>query len=309
VSVDLAGNERPLVGALRGFQYPRYSPDGERLAVTICEPGETNIWVLDLATGAQTKLTLEGTHQFPLWSPDGDRVTYLSIGTTRALSIDWRRADGSGASEVLIQGQPGEWLDPGSWTPDGGSLIYTRSSFQRERRTTIWIAARDGEREPRPFLPEIGTFASALSPDGRWLAYGSYRSGRPEIYVQPFPDGGERHQVSSDGGWNAVWSPDGRTIYYLSEDEERIRSGPGDRIMAVPVATTPRFRVGAARVLLEGSHEGGTWSIFRSFDVAPDGKSLVMVKPDEEHGNATEIRVVLNWFEELERLAPTDGSR
>jgi Tol biopolymer transport system component len=141
------------------------------------------------------------------------------------------------------------------------------------------------------------------------LAYGSYKSGRPEIYVQPFPDGGERHQVSSDGGWNAVWSPDGRSIYYQSEDEERILAVPGNRIMAVPVATTPRFRVGAARVLLEGTYNGGTYSIFRSFDVAPDGKSFVMVKPDEECGKATEIRLVLNWFEELERLAPTDGSR
>ena len=78
------GTERPLFGARRGFLYPRYSPDGERLAVAISEPGDTNIWVLDLATGAQTKLTLEGANQFPVWTPDGQRLSYFPfVGRTR----------------------------------------------------------------------------------------------------------------------------------------------------------------------------------------------------------------------------------
>ena len=135
VSVDLTGTERPLVDAWRGFMYPRFSPDGERLAVTISEPGDTNIWVIDLATGAQTKLTREGINAFPSWTPDGERVTYLSYQGGKE-SIDWKRADGHGESEPLIlQEQPGEVLEPGSWSPDGRTLVYGR-----------WLPSQPGNR-------------------------------------------------------------------------------------------------------------------------------------------------------------------
>jgi Tol biopolymer transport system component len=144
-------------------------------------------------------------------------------------------------------------------------------------------------------------YGPSLSPDGRWLAYVSEESGRPEIYAQPFPDGGERHQVSTDGGLKPVWSPDGGSIYYRSND--------GGQILEVPISATPRFRAGAARVLLDGQYWVGTYRWFPNFDIAPDGKSFVMVRPDEEWGRATEIRLVQNWFEELKRLAPTNEGR
>jgi hypothetical protein len=177
-------------------------------------------------------------------------------------------------------------------------LVYSRF-FPPEAETDsgIWIAARDGDREPHPFVAtDAPEFGQAISPDGRWLAYVSKESGRPEIYVQPFPDGGERHQISTDGGLYPVWSPDGRSIYYRNEEE--------NQTLVVPVTTNPRFRAGAAQVLIEERYEMGNFMFYPNFDIAPDGKSFVMIKPDEEWGRATEIRVVLNWFEELKRLAP-----
>jgi serine/threonine-protein kinase len=297
VSVDLEGRERPLIEARRGFMYPRYSPDGERLAITISEPGDTNVWVLDLRTGTQTKLTLEGTNAFPLWTPDGERVTYLSVRGGGAFSIDWKRADGHGEGEPLIlTKKTDEDIWPYSWSPDGETLVYGwELRSQPEDWGDIWMAARDGDPEPRPFVA-TGAYewGASISPDGHWLAYVSGEPGRTEIFVQPFPDGGERHQISTDGGFNPVWSPNGRSIYYVW----------GYQLLAVSVATEPRFRAGAAQVLLEGEYEVGTYVNIRNFDIAPDGKSFVMVKPDEEWGTATEVRVVLNWFEELKRLAP-----
>ncbi|MCW8984527.1 MAG: hypothetical protein OQK55_04230, partial [Thermoanaerobaculales bacterium] len=307
VSVNPDGMERPLVDARRGFMYPRFSPDGERLAVTISEPGDTNVWVIDLATGAQTKLTQEGANMFPCWTPDGERVTYLSIRGGTDFSINWKRADGHGESEALVsQGEPGGMLGPGSWSPDGRTLVYFRYvPSQPENERDIWILDLDGDRKPRPLVAtralEMG---AAISPDGQWLAYASNESGQLEIYVQPFPGGGERHQVSTAGGAKPVWSPDGRSISYRAiEGWEGQFAYP---ILTVPVTTNPRFRAGAAQVLFEEPYEAGTYMWSPNFDIAPDGKSFVMITPDESWGRATEVRVVLNWFEELKRLAPTE---
>lgn len=300
VSVDLAGTEKPLVDARRGFMYPRFSADGERLAATISEPGDTNVWVIDLATGAQTRLTQEGTNNFPFWTPDGERVTYSSIRGGKE-TIDWKRADGHGESELLVSPEEsGGIIGFGSWSPDGEKLVYTRFLPSKpENLNDIWITARDGVQAPRLLIATgASEFGPAISPDGRWLAYVSGEPGRFEIYVQPFPDGGERHQISTDGGITPVWSPDGRSIYY--------GTNLADRILRVPVTTNPRFRAGAAQVLLEVQYQEATYMLAPNFDIAPDGKSFVMVKADESWGKPTEVRVVLNWFDELERLAPTN---
>jgi Tol biopolymer transport system component len=300
VSVDLEGKETPLIDARRGFMYPSYSSDGERLAVAISEPGGSDIWVIDLATGARTKLTHDGGNFFPVWTPDGERVTYLSFRGANDWSIDLKRADGHGDSEAFVRLEDaGKWLLPGSWSPDGVMLAFTTRDSPSEPHD-IWVAARDGDREPGPLVATAANeFGHAISPDGRWLAYSSGEYPQQEIYVQPFPDGGERHQVSTDGGFEPVWSPDGQSIYYS-------KNYRGNQILAVSVSTMPRFRTGAAQVVVEGQYEGNSWNQTPNFDIAPDGKSFVMVKSDEEWGRSTEIRVVLNWFEELKRLAPTE---
>jgi serine/threonine-protein kinase len=300
LSVDLAGTETPLGDARRGFMYPTFSSDGERLAVTISEPRDTNVWVIDLATGAQTKITRQGFNAFPSWTPDGERVTYLSSRGGHESSIEWKRADGSGESEPLIStAEKGEALGPGSWSPDGETLVFFRYLPSQPEFFQIWVAPRDDDREPRPFgVTRTLGIGPAVSPDGEWLAYTSPESGQFEIYVQPFPDGGERYQISTDGGQKPVWSPDGRSIYYRALDERRI--------LTAQITTKPRFRAGAPKVFLGRSYEAGTYSWRPNFDIAPDGKSFVFVKADEQWGRATEIRVVLNWFEELKRLAPTE---
>jgi serine/threonine-protein kinase len=302
VSVDMEGRETPLVEAQRGFMYPKFSPDGKRLAVTISEPGDTNVWVLNLTTGAQTRLTQEGANVFPLWTPDGQRVTYLSHRGESKVSIDWKRADGHGESEPLISAEEvGELLAPGSWSPDGETLAYLKFSapFSEKGGGDIWTTTRDGDPEPRP-LVATGSheYGPAISPDGQRLAYASEESGRREVYVQPFPDGGQRHQISTGVGHKPVWSPDGTIIYY-----RELEDGP---ILAASVTTKPRFEAEAPRMLLEGKYEEGLYTWAPNFDIAPDGESFVMIKEDEDWGRATEIRVVLNWFEEIERLVPTE---
>jgi hypothetical protein len=153
----------------------------------------------------------------------------------------------------------------------------------------------DGDREPRPFVAtDRSEINGVVSPDGRWIAYTSRGLGRPEVYVQGFPDGGERHQISTGGGWQPLWSPDGRKIYWITRK----------RLMMAQVSTAPDFRSGVPRSLFKGVFAQALWTNSCNYDIAPDGESLVMIKPDRGWGRTTEIRVVLNWFEELKRLAP-----
>ena len=134
-----------------------------------------------------------------------------------------------------------------------------------------------------------------LSPDGRWLAYTSNESGQSEVYVQPFPGLGGKWQISTDGGTEPAWSPQGTELFYRS----------GRRMMVVPVQTDPAFRAGRPEILFEGSYRGlnSAPAAYQYYDISQDGQQFLMVKPGQNPG---QINVVLNWFEELKRLVPTN---
>ena len=126
-----------------------------------------------------------------------------------------------------------------------------------------------------------------LSPDGRWLAYGSDLSGRNEVYVNAFPDPGGNRRVSVDGGTEPVWSRDGSELFYRNDRT----------LMVAAVETTPDFRVRSREVLFEGPYTQWVWH--SNYDVDPNGERFVMIKPVEEQ--SIRLTVVLNWFEELRR--------
>jgi len=135
-----------------------------------------------------------------------------------------------------------------------------------------------------------------LSPDDRWLAYVSDETGRDEVYVRPITGSGRRELVSPDGGTEPLWSPTGTELFYRSED----------RMMAVAVSYRPDLTLAKPSMLFEGRYQTGAPSFLGpNYDVSPDGKHFVMVREDETTAN-TEIHVVLNWFEELTRLAPAE---
>ena len=123
----------------------------------------------------------------------------------------------------------------------------------------------------------------------------SNESGRFEIYVQPYPGPGGKWQVSTEGGTEPVWNPNGRELFYRS----------GDKMMAVDVTTQPSFSVGKPRMLFEGQFEPAP-ATFPNYDVSSDGQRFLMLKPSEQAASApTQINVVLNWFEELKQKVPT----
>ena len=158
--------------------------------------------------------------------------------------------------------------------------------------------AGDGSAEAL-LATEFSEPNAEISPDGRWIAYQSNASGRDEIYVRPFPNVDEgRWQVSRDGGTRPLWAPDGGELFYQSSNWQ---------LMAVRVETEPGFTPGNAAVLSDGRYfTEAAGVVGRTYDISPDGERFLMIE-ENAGGDSTEFILVLNWFQELERLVPTDN--
>ena len=281
--VSRNGAEHSLATPAREYQAPRVSPDGRMVAVAI----EDQVWLIDLSRETLTRLTFEGENGNPSWTPDGKRITFQSNET----NLSWQLADGSGGPERLTNSEHIKRAD--SWSPDGQLLAFTQ--FDPPTGRDIWML-RLSDRKAQPFLrTPFNESVPRFSPDGRWLTYVSNESGRYEIYVQPYPGPGGKLQISTEGGTEPTWNPNGRELFYRS----------GNKMMAVAITTRPSFTASKPRVLFEGHYvpPPGTRP---NYDVSPDGQRFLMIKPNQAGDAApAQINVVLNWFQELKRLVPT----
>jgi Tol biopolymer transport system component/predicted Ser/Thr protein kinase len=288
VWVSRNGAEQILPAAPQNYQYVRLSPDGHRVAVEL----DNQVWLYDLTRDTLTRFTFEGNaNQSPTWTPDGKRIAFYSSRGGPA-NLYWQLADGSGGLERLSTDQFAQI--PRSWSPDGQLLAFHENNPKTGK--DIWVLRMsDHKAEPflvTPFMEGAPTF----SPDGHWLAYVSNESGRPEVYVQPFPGPGGKWQISTEGGTEPAWNRNGRELFYRS----------GKKMMALDVATQPSFSPGKPRMLFEGEYFTSDWPLIgTAYDVSPDGQRFLMVKSTEQASAATQINVVLNWFEELKQKVPT----
>ncbi len=178
-------------------------------------------------------------------------------------------------------------------SPDGKFIVH------RIGTTTpldLGVMRLDGEGEPEVLLAsEFNEHGGEISPDGQWLAYQSDESGEDRVYVRPFPDvAAGRFPISAGRGTEPVWAPDGSELFYRD----------GESLMAVPIRTEPSFQAGYPRVLFSDNY---SVRLGRMYDVAPDGRGFLMIKPVATDGLAgSQVVLVQNWFEELERLVPTN---
>jgi serine/threonine-protein kinase len=278
--VDRSGRAEPLSSRPGEFADPSISPDGRRIAVRLGH----DIWVLDRAQGASTRLSFDSSASRPAWSADGRHVAYIrQIGTD--LNLRLLGADGSAPAESLLA-LPDLEIWEALFTPDDRSLIVRTVGGLGSR--DIWLVPLDSVRRPVPLLnSRADEVAPAISPDGRSLAYVSNESGRAEVYVRSFPDMGGRYQISLDGGTEPAWSPRGGELFY--------RNGPA--MMAA------RLRAGVA---VEVSHRSTLFSdpdyvtdlTHRVYDVMPDGEHFVLVR---NLAGASHLTVTLNRFHNLHR--------
>lgn len=281
VLMDPSGASRPLIAEPKPFTHPRFSPDGRSIAVAIGSAGSIDIYIYSIASGTLTRLTTQGNvNDRPEWTPDGKRVLFR---TERAggLALWWQPADFSAAAEPLLE-LPGRDIWQGVLSPDSRTLVYRHGTIGSG---DIFYRRLSGDTAAKPIATTAFTeWAARVSPDGRWVAYGSDESRVMQVYVRPLPGPGSRVQVSVDGGSNPVWSRDGRKLYYANNQQ----------MIAATVTTSPTFAVIERRTLF-GS-DFNDLPGHANYDVSPDGKHFVMVKPSV---SGDQVIVAHNWRAEL----------
>ena len=290
VWVDAEGEVTPIDSRSESHLMPRVSPSGTSVAVTVGSAlGLRVIETLDLERGSRRRLTFEGSNALPVWSPDARRIAFAS-SRDGGWNLYWRAADGSGKATLLLTSENELW--PHSFSPDGRALAYWEIDAETAR--DIWILPLEGDPTPIPFLlTPYNERAPVFSPDGRWISYISDESGRDEVYIRPYPGPGAHTTVSTQGGVEPIWAPDGRRLYYRNANS----------MMVVSVETGDGITVSKPTVLFEGRYDRGVAGNL-SYDLAPEGDRFLMIQPLGSRTTAS-FRVVLNWFDDVRRLSPS----
>jgi Tol biopolymer transport system component len=302
--MDREGKFQPLRTAPGDYVNPRISPDGKRLSLSVAEGGSTNgVWVYDWARDTMTRLTFSANDFAQLWTPDGKREAFSS---TRGgfQNLYWHRTDGTGEIQRLTDSRNTQF--PSSWTPDGRILVYWEAA--QGTGNDIWVLPIEGDEKsgwkpgsPKVFLQTpFNENNPAFSPDGHWLAYASNESGRPEVYVRPFPSGEGKWMISNGGGGHPRWARNSKELFYRTLDETHLMVATyhvaGGSFQAdKPVPWSPG----------QFADLGGR----PNYDVASDGKRVVVLRFAEDQGKITEkgdkFVLILNAFDELRRRVPS----
>jgi eukaryotic-like serine/threonine-protein kinase len=283
VLTDRMGRPERASPEARGYRFPRFSPDGRRISVTV-DPRPSDIWIVDLGDWRATRVTTSGGNINSIWSADGARIGFTGRGT-------WTVAGPGDEPEKLAPFTPGAPVYLGSWARDGSVFAYRGTA--RAVYDLVVLAPQDSVWSPILATP-ANERDPAISPDGRWIAYTSDRSGTPEVYVRPREGNGVGMVVTAGGGREPRWADGGREIIFRR----------GSSMMTLPVQTGPTFRVaGTARELFVADYD---FSQDRNWDVTADGRRFLFVRNDAAAPRG--LIVVLNWFDVVrdarEREAP-----
>jgi serine/threonine-protein kinase len=295
--VDRQGNLSPVTGMRPMARFAaRLSPDGKYIGSSELHVNK-DIWIFDPARGIEERATDQGQNAFPLWSPDGAQMAF--------------RSDRAGPLRIYLSSSPGSrelreltlgpFDVPAAWTPDGRELVFTRGFSSLGGNTDIYVVSIDDSTNPRPLLqtPADERFPE-LSPDGRWLAYSSDETGRPELYVQPYDRPGRRVIITNNGAQDPAWSKSSDELFYRE----------GQSMMSVRFTVTDDEFVPERPVMLfqRPFWLGAGTSVRATYDVGPDGRFLVNQPIADVAAERTRrffpdhLRFVSNWTEEVHGL-------
>jgi eukaryotic-like serine/threonine-protein kinase len=289
---DRAGKSSGAIGPPAAYSGSiALSPDGQRVAAEEIDPnGNRDIWLIDVGRGVPTRFTFDaGQDRDPVWSADGSRVAFASDRGAAFPDIYQKLSNGSANEELLLK--TGSALRPTGWSRDGRHLLYeTLDAKSRSDLYVFPVSPATASSVPylqAPFSERQGQF----SPDGRWIAYISDEAaaGQYQVYVQSFPAGAGKFQISTGGGGTQPkWGRDGKEIFYIATN---------GMLMAVDVRTAQHFEPGVPRALFDPHTyvAGGTNALSFRYDVAPDGKRFLVNTYESSAEKTAPIVIVLNW--------------
>lgn len=271
--VDLQGRKKVLGTLPASVFAPRVSPDGRQVAFELADlapaQGAATVRLYIAALDhldARRALPMVGTGRnwAPVWSTDGTRLAFLVNGD-RPDALYWRRADGTGEAEALVEGRSVEGLYEGDrklvFITLTGNRDYGISLLDMTTKSVTGLVDRPGSEQ----------HSSRLSNDGRWIAYVSNETGRQEIWLEPLPQTGARYRITQHGGRHPLWSPDGGHLYFDQDGQ----------MFGVEIflgAQTPK--ISEPKGLPIRDFQQG--DLRRQFDLLPDGKHFLMLFPQAQ---------------------------
>jgi serine/threonine protein kinase/Tol biopolymer transport system component len=288
--VDRTGRRIGTIGSAADFRAVRISPGGHHIAIAIEDQrvGTPDIWVHDVSRNLSTRFTFDlATDRDPVWSPDGGRLAVRSNRNDRS-TIYVRAINGVGGEKLLLESSHNASIH--DWSRDGGSALFTQSDPAGQTDRDIWILPLQAERAPYPFIrASFNQDYPRFSPSGRLVSYQTDDSGRNKVYVVPFPDTGDKWEISPAGGVQPIWRADGRELFYVAPDNTimavDVREGP-----ATIEFGTPRPLFQAAIAVLPARQPSWTW------DVAADGQQFLLILAKDDPAPLT---LVTNWRADL----------
>jgi len=281
---DHSGNPLGTLGEVAEYNSPKISPDGKQILARVVnhQTGTDELWSFPISGGVSTRLTFgSGGKIWSVWSPDGKYVAYAGPASGQR-AIFRKPADGSGEAELLYAPPHNDRLAVIDWSPDSRYLSYDVYNTA-EGHEENWILPLTGDKKPFQVVrTDAGVYDGNFSPDGHWFAYFSFESGRPEVYVIPFPGPGGKYQISHTGGWIVRWAGGGKLIY----------STIGSRLMEADLALgATSLQVKSIRPLFEMNPPTIAMPLF---DVTPDGQKFIVVTSDRPEESSS-ITLVANW--------------
>ena len=277
---DRSGKKGDIID--RGtFQDAHVSPDGKKVSAARADSGgHLEIYIYDLIRGTKSQFSFsQSRDDDPVWSPDGNTIVFDSARNGK-IDLYTRPTDGSRQEELLYHDDFDKY--PFNWSLDGKYIAYetiVNGHFD------IWVMPMFGDRKPFAFLQEkYNVRYPVFSPDGKWMSFTSFESGHSQVYIVAFPIPGGRFLVGD--GQEAVWNHNGKELLYLDDRSQ---------VASVEVTTHGEsVEMGKPQILFPTQVVGTG-----QFEVAPDGKRLLMMQAPME--NSSSLTLVVNWPQELKK--------